>query len=141
MSCFKHTHTHAHTHTNVDSLCLPQDKLSNPVTLETGDWYLTKHSNLSEVHVVFHLAVDGSVRSGDMSSRHPVILSIRNIIKLCFRYNIDTLTIPLLLTHDMAEVSHGGKDMFYLTYSTHCIYRYLDIREETRCYSHMIWQR
>ena len=38
----------------------------------------------------------------------------------------------MFLTHDMAEVSQGGKDMFYLmTHSTHFIYRYLDIREET----------
>jgi hypothetical protein len=31
-------------------------------------------------------------------------LSIRNIIRLCFRYDIHTLTIPLLLTHEMTEV-------------------------------------
>ncbi|XP_041363470.1 protein C12orf4 homolog [Gigantopelta aegis] len=80
---------------------------AGPVCLETGDWYVTKHSNLSEVHAVFHLVVDGTARSSDISSRHPVILSIRNIIKLCFRYNIDTLTIPLLLTHEMSEVSRG----------------------------------
>ncbi|XP_062569034.1 protein C12orf4 homolog, partial [Saccostrea cucullata] len=70
---------------------------------------LTKHSNLSEVHVVFHLVADDgkkaseSVKSSDISSRHPVILSIRNIIKLCFRYDINTLTIPLLLSNEMTE--------------------------------------
>ncbi|KAK7113652.1 FERRY endosomal RAB5 effector complex subunit 3-like [Littorina saxatilis] len=71
--------------------------------LHTGDFYLTKHSNLSEVHAVFHLVVDESVRTGDITSRHPAILSIRNIIRLCFRYDIQTLTIPLLLTHEMTE--------------------------------------
>lgn len=70
--------------------------------LYTGDFYITRHSNLSEVHTVFHLVSDETVR-GDISSRHPVILSLRNIIKLCFRYDINTLTIPLLLTHDMLE--------------------------------------
>lgn len=79
------------------------DKLMG-AKLHTGDFYLTKHSNLSEVHIVFHLVVDESVRSGEISSRHPTILSIRNIIRLCFRYDIQTLTIPLLLTHEMTEV-------------------------------------
>lgn len=76
-----------------------QDKTTK---LYTGDFYITRHSNLSEVHAVFHLVSDDSIR-GDISSRHPVILSLRNIIKLCFRYDIMTLTIPLLLSHHMTE--------------------------------------
>lgn len=71
--------------------------------LQTGDFYITKHSNLSDVHLVFHLVTDDSIRSTDMTSRHPVILSIRNIIKQCFRHDIHTLTIPLLLAHRMSE--------------------------------------
>ncbi|XP_060068652.1 protein C12orf4 homolog [Ylistrum balloti] len=71
--------------------------------IQVGDFYITKHSNLSEVHTVFHLVIDDSIRSIDISSRHPVILSIRNIIKLCFRSDITTLTIPLLLSHEMSE--------------------------------------
>ncbi|XP_033747327.1 protein C12orf4-like isoform X1 [Pecten maximus] len=71
--------------------------------IQVGDFYITKHSNLSEVHTVFHLVMDDSTRSIDISSRHPVILSIRNIIKLCFRSDITTLTIPLLLSHEMSE--------------------------------------
>ena len=82
-------------------LFLCQDKTTK---LYTGDFYITRHSNLSEVHAVFHLVSDDSIR-GDISSRHPVILSLRNIIKLCFRYDIMTLTIPLLLSHHMTEVS------------------------------------
>ncbi|KAL3877610.1 hypothetical protein ACJMK2_035304 [Sinanodonta woodiana] len=76
-----------------------QDKT---MKLHTGDFYITRHSNLSEVHVVFHLIVDDTVKT-DITSRHPVILSIRNIIKLCFRYDITTVSIPLLLTHEMTE--------------------------------------
>ena len=82
-----------------------QDKSSR---LYTGDFYITRHSNLSEVHTVFHLVTDDSTRS-EISSRHPVILSLRSIIKLCFKYDIMTLTIPLLLTHEMSEVGQ----MFY----------------------------
>lgn len=71
--------------------------------LQTGDFYITKHSNLSDIHVVFHLVTDDSIRSSDITSRHPVILTIRNIIKQCFRHDIHTLTIPLLLAHQMSE--------------------------------------
>lgn len=78
------------------------DNQEKSAKLYTGDFYLTKHSNLSEVHTVFHLVTDDTVR-GDISSRHPIILSLRNIIKLCCRYDINTLTIPLLLTHEMME--------------------------------------
>lgn len=78
------------------------DTQEKTARLYTGDFYITKHSNLSEVHTMFHLVTDDYVR-GDITSRHPVILSLRNIIKLCCRYDINTLTIPLLLTHEMLE--------------------------------------
>jgi len=71
--------------------------------LMPGDFYLTRHSNLSEVHMVFHLVTNDSTR-GDISSRHPAILALRNIVKHCFRYDINTITIPLLLAHEMREV-------------------------------------
>lgn len=32
-------------------------------TLRTGDVYVTRHSNLTEVHVVFHMVIDDSLRS------------------------------------------------------------------------------
>ncbi|XP_060575624.1 protein C12orf4 homolog [Ruditapes philippinarum] len=78
------------------------DTQEKSLKLFTGDFYLTKHSNLSEVHTVFHLVTDDSLRF-DVTSRHAVILALRNIIKLCCRYDITTLTIPLLLTHEMSE--------------------------------------
>ncbi|ELU15738.1 hypothetical protein CAPTEDRAFT_117173 [Capitella teleta] len=73
--------------------------------LNPGDFYTSRHSNLSEAHVVFHLVADDSVRSlvSDISSRHPVIMGIRNVLKACFRYDVHTLTLPLLLVHEMSE--------------------------------------
>ena len=65
---------------------------------------MTRHSNLSEVHIMFHLVVDDNVRSSDISSRHPVILGYRNILKACYRHDIHTITLPLLLVHEMSEV-------------------------------------
>ena len=67
-----------------------------------GDVYVTRHSNLSEVHVVFHLVVDEGII--EMSSRHPVILGLRNILKVASLCDITTVTVPLLLAHSITEV-------------------------------------
>lgn len=75
-------------------------------SLTTGDFYVTRHSNLSEVHVIFHLVCDESASStaSDISSRHSVILAYRNVLKLCFRHDVRHVTLPLLLVHEMSEV-------------------------------------
>ncbi|RNA07206.1 hypothetical protein BpHYR1_044065 [Brachionus plicatilis] len=81
----------------------------NFAKLNLGDFYVTKHSNLSQTHVVFHLAAfdrdseANSLKQSDLSSRHPVILGLRNILKSCIQNNVQTITIPLLLTHQMTE--------------------------------------
>uniref|UniRef100_A0A669CVL8 FERRY endosomal RAB5 effector complex subunit 3 n=1 Tax=Oreochromis niloticus TaxID=8128 RepID=A0A669CVL8_ORENI len=68
-----------------------------------GEFYITRHSNLSEVHAVFHLCVDDNVRSGNITARDPAIMGLRNILKVCCTHDITTVTIPLLLVHDMSE--------------------------------------
>ena len=78
--------------------------------MQTGDFYITRHSNLAEVHVVFHLVSEETVRSGDITSRHNVILGIRNVLKACYRLDISTINLPLLLVHEMSEV----RNMTYL---------------------------
>ncbi|KAK7891143.1 hypothetical protein WMY93_023106 [Mugilogobius chulae] len=60
-------------------------------------------SNLLPVHVVFHLCVDDNVRSGNINARDPAIMGLRNILKVCCTHDITTVTIPLLLVHDMSE--------------------------------------
>lgn len=84
----------------------PSDHSGNrvsPVTLKTGDFYITRHSNLSEAHVVFHLVADDTLRMSDMNSRHPTILGLRNILRVAHEHDICTVTIPLLLVHEMSE--------------------------------------
>lgn len=76
---------------------------SNSVIFNVGDVYITKHSNLSETHVVFHVVTDDSIKSPDISSRHPVILGLRNIMKIAYIYDIAHISIPLLLLHQMNE--------------------------------------
>lgn len=75
----------------------------NPSNILPGEFYITRHSNLSEVHIVFHLCVDDNVRSGNITARDPAIMGLRNILKVCCTHDITTITIPLLLVHDMSE--------------------------------------
>ncbi|XP_012814319.1 protein C12orf4 homolog isoform X2 [Xenopus tropicalis] len=76
---------------------------SNQSNLLPGEFYVTRHSNLSEMHVVFHLCVDDSVRSGNITARDPAIMGLRNILKVCCTHDITTINIPLLLVHEMSE--------------------------------------
>ena len=40
-------------------------------SLRNGDFYVTRHSNLCEIHAVFHMVADmDSVMSGHINSRH-----------------------------------------------------------------------
>lgn len=71
--------------------------------LQTGDFYLTKHSNLAEVHAVFHLVTDDNLSTMTINSRHPIMIGVRNIMLTASRYNITNLIIPLLLVHEMGE--------------------------------------
>ncbi|XP_014213928.1 protein C12orf4 homolog [Copidosoma floridanum] len=78
-------------------------KSTSSKTLQTGDVFITRHSNLAQVHVVFHMVVNDSLRSGDINSRHPAILGLRNILKTACCNDVTTLTIPVLLVHEMTE--------------------------------------
>ncbi|XP_018020079.1 protein C12orf4 [Hyalella azteca] len=71
--------------------------------LQPGDVYITRHSNLSGVHVVFHVVCDDSVNSSSITSRHPVILGLRNVLKVACLCDITTLSLPLLLVSRLTE--------------------------------------
>lgn len=72
--------------------------------LKCGDFYVTRHSNLSDVHVVFHMITDESVLQGNIGSRHPVVMGLRNVLKMASMCSVTTLTVPLLLSNTMEEV-------------------------------------
>jgi len=71
--------------------------------LQPGDFYLTKHSNLCETHVVFHMVTDTSEQDNNITSRHPVIIGMRNVLKTACLNDVTTVTIPLLLSYKMTE--------------------------------------
>lgn len=72
--------------------------------LKSGDFFITRHSNLSQTHIIFHLISDEPFNSPDeINSRHPVILGLRNILKTASKHDVTMLTIPALLRHEMSE--------------------------------------
>lgn len=75
----------------------------NYLNILPGEFYITRHSNLSEIHVAFHLCVDDNVKSGNITARDPAIMGLRNILKVCCTHDITTISLPLLLVHDMSE--------------------------------------
>lgn len=44
--------------------CSQTKKSTTSKSLQTGDVFITRHSNLAQVHVVFHMVVNDSLRSG-----------------------------------------------------------------------------
>ncbi|KAG6444247.1 hypothetical protein O3G_MSEX003306 [Manduca sexta] len=78
-------------------------------TLRAGDVVMTRHSNLGDVHVVFHLVVDDhSLKSGDITSRHPAILGLRNVLKAACSNDVTSISLPLLLRHELSEEMTGA---------------------------------
>ncbi|CAB4055774.1 unnamed protein product [Lepeophtheirus salmonis] len=80
-------------------------QLDDPcLELKSGDFYVTRHSNLCEVHVLFHMITDESILSGSINSRHPAVMGLRNVLKTASLSDVTTVTIPLLLASEMHEI-------------------------------------
>jgi len=71
--------------------------------LKHGDFYVTRHSNLAECHVVFHLVGDAEAANKDMSTRSQVIVGLRNVFRCAFNSEVNHLTLPLLMVHQLTE--------------------------------------
>ncbi|KAG1714460.1 Protein C12orf4 [Nymphon striatum] len=80
-----------------------EDSVKSKQRISVGGFYITRHSNLAEVHVVFHMVTDDSLISNQVTSRHPVILGLRNVLKVACEKDVNTVTVPLLLVHEMTE--------------------------------------
>uniref|UniRef100_A0A8C0TRK6 FERRY endosomal RAB5 effector complex subunit 3 n=1 Tax=Canis lupus familiaris TaxID=9615 RepID=A0A8C0TRK6_CANLF len=100
-SKLKESHDSGNRNGGIDDKAKNADR--NYLNILPGEFYITRHSNLSEIHVAFHLCVDDNVKSGNITARDPAIMGLRNILKVCCTHDITTISIPLLLVHDMSE--------------------------------------
>eukprot|EP01147_Barroeca_monosierra_P000540 gene540-3858_t len=64
-----------------------------------GDFYVTRHGNLADTHVVFHLVSDDETMKDTLSGRSQVLFGLRNIFRCMFQNDIQTMTLPVLLLH------------------------------------------
>lgn len=68
---------------------------------ESGDVIVTKHSCLREVHLLFHVLLQGSkmeaLNNEDLNGRHPAILAMRNVMRLVWDFDVSVVTVPLFL--------------------------------------------
>ncbi|KAM9955468.1 hypothetical protein ACTFIW_010464 [Dictyostelium discoideum] len=83
---------------------------NNNIKLSNGDFFITKHSNLSDVQVVFHLVIDSKNRTplgGDnqLSTTSDIAKGLRNILLTASKYGIGNITIPICLTESELDLN------------------------------------
>ncbi|CDH50293.1 hypothetical protein RO3G_12904 [Lichtheimia corymbifera JMRC:FSU:9682] len=80
---------------------IEQDYNSRPDSLQEGSFFITRHSNLPSTQVIFHLVVDSeSIPTTEISKQSPLIKGLLKIMRITTRYDISSLSIPLLLLPD-----------------------------------------
>ncbi|ORX56961.1 hypothetical protein DM01DRAFT_1268375, partial [Hesseltinella vesiculosa] len=72
---------------------IAQDLQAHPHLFDQGSFFITKHSQLPMHQIVFHLLIDGD-------RRHPLMAGLRHILKVCSRYDIHSISVPLLMLPD-----------------------------------------
>jgi len=96
----------ATTDFHFDSIHVQLQKLKG-VHLRTGDFFVTKHSNLSAIHVVFHLVIDindPSMHPDVFGPTSPAALGLRNIVLTASSCDINKLIIPGALLEPNKEI-------------------------------------
>ncbi|KAM9988741.1 hypothetical protein ACTFIY_004772 [Dictyostelium cf. discoideum] len=83
---------------------------NNNIKLSNGDFFITKHSNLSDVQVVFHLVIDSKNRTplgGDnqLPTTSDIAKGLRNILLTASKYGIGNITIPICLTESELDLN------------------------------------
>ncbi|CAG8513604.1 989_t:CDS:2 [Funneliformis mosseae] len=74
-------------------------------SLQEGDFFITRHSNLPLVHVVFHLVIDfESIQKSELTHRSRVISGLRNILRTVNRFDISKISLPFLLLPSHVDV-------------------------------------
>eukprot|EP00743_Colponemidia_sp_Colp-15_P008688 GILK01009458.1.p1 GENE.GILK01009458.1~~GILK01009458.1.p1 ORF type:complete len:566 (+),score=98.71 GILK01009458.1:147-1700(+) len=74
--------------------------------LQVGDFYVTKHSNLAHVHLIFHLVLASTSTQSNLQSSMPraewsnqstIVNRLKELISFANRYDVRCIYIPLVL--------------------------------------------
>jgi hypothetical protein len=77
------------------------DQLKEIKDLSEGDFFITRHSNL-ESKVLFHLMISDNsfdCKSNSPNMNHKTLLGLRSIVKLCVKFSISELVIPVMIPY------------------------------------------
>jgi len=72
-------------------------------SLRCGDVYVTRHSNLANYQVVFHVVSAGEAQRLDLNTRSPIVAGLRSTLRIAFQHGISHVTVPLLLVEELTE--------------------------------------
>eukprot|EP01117_Protostelium_nocturnum_P008245 TRINITY_DN2943_c0_g2_i2.p2 TRINITY_DN2943_c0_g2~~TRINITY_DN2943_c0_g2_i2.p2 ORF type:complete len:591 (-),score=162.80 TRINITY_DN2943_c0_g2_i2:2759-4531(-) len=78
---------------------ITEDLKKRGKVLKEGDFFITKHSNLGGINVVFHLIIEHKknlLNDPPLNSDSPLIKSIENVFSVAVQYDIEVLLFPLL---------------------------------------------
>lgn len=66
-------------------------------TVQEGDFFITRHSNLNSTHLVIHMVLDAPMESitEELSQRHNWLQGMRNLLATCQRFGVHWLVLPL----------------------------------------------
>ena len=82
----------------VPDAVIKEDETSGDLILPTGTCYMTRHSNLKQVHCVIHLVGTVHEVQGEVTSRDSLLIGLKSALKIASENNMDNLVIPLFLT-------------------------------------------
>ncbi|RIA95135.1 hypothetical protein C1645_507464 [Glomus cerebriforme] len=67
-------------------------------SVQEGDFFITRHSNLPLIHVVFHLVIEfESIQKSEFTYKSNAISGLRNILRTIDRFDITSISLPILL--------------------------------------------
>eukprot|EP00656_Telonema_subtile_P007037 TRINITY_DN13286_c0_g1_i5.p1 TRINITY_DN13286_c0_g1~~TRINITY_DN13286_c0_g1_i5.p1 ORF type:complete len:545 (+),score=184.67 TRINITY_DN13286_c0_g1_i5:158-1792(+) len=82
-----------------------QAKIKQGGALEPGDFFITQHSCLEHIHIIFHLAagrndVVFNPEAPDLYDRSPVLIGLTGILMAANQCGIASLAIPIMLVDE-----------------------------------------
>ncbi|KAI8852660.1 hypothetical protein BC829DRAFT_384198 [Chytridium lagenaria] len=82
------------------------DEAGEPI-LQEGDFFVTKHSNIPQIHLIFHLVTTEESLKTDLTSRSALIHGYRSILRVASKCDVNHITVPLLLLPEPAIEGNG----------------------------------
>ncbi|KAJ1550096.1 hypothetical protein HK096_008769 [Nowakowskiella sp. JEL0078] len=105
---------------------VPKDENGNPIVYE-GDFFITKHSNLPLIHVIFHLVVEEDSLKSELTNRSSLMNGYRTILKTAHMYSVNSIAVPLPLISETPEIISKSSNKTSVSMAENSFYRRVDV--------------